>query len=144
MTFGVDIGDLVRLVEVVMLAVVGVVFILVVLRPLVAMIVAVTPQVIARATAPPESPSPTPGVPGLLALPAPPDLAPGTPRALPAPEVVSAPGMPTIAGNLGAAIDIGTVEGKVKASALRKISEIVENHPDEAVSIIRNWMYQKQ
>ncbi len=139
-----DSVDLVRLVEVVMLAVVGVVFILVVLRPLVAKIMEVTPQVIARATTPPESPPPTPGVPSLLARPAPPDLALGTPRALPAPEVASAPGMPTIAGSFGAAIDIGKVEGKVKTSALRKVSEIVENHPNEAVSILRNWMYQKQ
>ena len=58
MTVGVDSVDLIRLVEVVMLVVVGVVFILVVLRPLVAMIVVVTPQIIAHATAPHESPPP--------------------------------------------------------------------------------------
>ncbi len=144
MTSGVDSVDLIRLVEVVMLVVVGVVFILVVLRPLVAMIVEVTPQIIAHATAPHESPPPPPGVPSVLALSAPPELAPGTPRALPAPEVASASGVPTIGGDLGATIDIGKVDGKVKASALRKVSEIVENHPDETVSILRNWMYQKQ
>ena len=41
-------------------------------------------------------------------------------------------------------IDISRVEGRVRASSLRKIGEIVEKHPDEAVSIIRNWMYQEQ
>ena len=144
MTFGVDSIDLIRLVEVVMLVVVGVVFILVVLLPLVAMIVEVTPQIIVRATAPHESPPPPPGVPSVLALPAPSDQAPGKPRALPAPEVASTPGVPTIGGDLGATIGIGKVDGKLKASVLRKVSEIVENHPDEAVSILRNWMYQKQ
>lgn len=40
-------------------------------------------------------------------------------------------------------IDIDKVEGRVKASSIRKIGEIVEKHPDEALSIIRNWMYQE-
>ena len=40
-------------------------------------------------------------------------------------------------------IDINQVEGRVRASSLKKIGEIVENHPEEAVAIIRNWMYQE-
>jgi len=40
-------------------------------------------------------------------------------------------------------IDIEKVEGRVKASSLRKIGEIVDKHPDEALSIIRNWLYQE-
>ncbi|WP_420549377.1 flagellar basal-body MS-ring/collar protein FliF [Curvivirga sp.] len=39
-------------------------------------------------------------------------------------------------------IDIAQIEGKVKASSMRKIGEIIENHPEEAVSILRNWMHQ--
>jgi flagellar M-ring protein FliF len=38
-------------------------------------------------------------------------------------------------------IDIDKVEGRVKASSIRKIGEIVEKHPEEALSIIRAWMY---
>jgi len=38
-------------------------------------------------------------------------------------------------------IDIDKVEGRVKASSIRKIGEIVDKHPEEALSIIRNWMY---
>ena len=37
-------------------------------------------------------------------------------------------------------IDISRVEGRVKASSLRKVGEIVDKHPDEAVGILRNWM----
>ncbi len=33
------------------------------------------------------------------------------------------------------------VEGRVKASTLKKIAEIVERHPEETVGIIRQWMY---
>jgi len=40
-------------------------------------------------------------------------------------------------------IDIDKVEGRVKASSIRKIGEIVEKHPEEALSILRTWMYQE-
>ncbi|MGD9637787.1 MAG: flagellar basal-body MS-ring/collar protein FliF [Alphaproteobacteria bacterium] len=40
-------------------------------------------------------------------------------------------------------IDIAKIEGRVKASSIKKISEIVEKHPDQALGIIRNWMYQE-
>jgi len=42
----------------------------------------------------------------------------------------------------GEMIDIGQVEGRVAASSIRKIGEIVDKHPDEAVAIVRSWMYQ--
>jgi len=40
-------------------------------------------------------------------------------------------------------IDINQVEGRVRASSLRKIGEIIDKHPEEAVAILRNWMYQE-
>lgn len=42
-----------------------------------------------------------------------------------------------------AMIDVNRIEGKVRASTLRKIGEIVEKHPEEAVAILRAWMYQE-
>jgi len=39
-------------------------------------------------------------------------------------------------------IDISQVEGRVRASSMKKIGEIVDKHPEEAVAIIRSWMYQ--
>ncbi|MEC7304156.1 MAG: flagellar M-ring protein FliF, partial [Pseudomonadota bacterium] len=79
---------------------------------------------------------------------APPPM-PGNMAALAAP---GAPGAVGAEGTMIAAggqpeeslIDIGQVEGRVRASSLRKVGEIIEKHPDEAVSIIRNWMYQEQ
>lgn len=38
-------------------------------------------------------------------------------------------------------IDLQAIEGKVKASTLKKIAEIVERHPEETVGIIRQWMF---
>lgn len=40
-------------------------------------------------------------------------------------------------------INLSMVEGRVKASSVKKIGEIVEKHPEEALSIIRNWLYQE-
>ncbi|MGE5548816.1 MAG: flagellar basal-body MS-ring/collar protein FliF [Solirubrobacterales bacterium] len=40
-------------------------------------------------------------------------------------------------------IDIDKVEGRVKASSIRKIGEIVDKHPEEALSIVRSWLYQE-
>jgi flagellar M-ring protein FliF len=40
-------------------------------------------------------------------------------------------------------IDMSSVEGKVKASSVQKISELVTNHPNETVSVIRQWMSQE-
>ena len=40
-------------------------------------------------------------------------------------------------------IDIDKVEGRVKASSVRKINDIVDKHPEEALAIIRTWLYQE-
>jgi len=37
-------------------------------------------------------------------------------------------------------IDVNSVEGKVRASSVKKVEDIVENYPDETVSVIRSWM----
>jgi flagellar M-ring protein FliF len=39
-------------------------------------------------------------------------------------------------------IDIDRVEGRVKASSVKKVGEIVEKHPEEALAIVRSWMYE--
>ena len=37
-------------------------------------------------------------------------------------------------------IDVDSVQGKVKASSVKKVEDIVENFPEETVSVIRSWM----
>ena len=70
----------------------------------------------------------------------------GLQRALAGPGMSATPelAVPTESdtAELDALIDIGQVEGRVRASSLRKVGEIIEKHPEEAASIIRNWLYQ--
>jgi flagellar M-ring protein FliF len=40
-------------------------------------------------------------------------------------------------------IDLNRIDGRVKASSLRRIGEIVEKHPEDVVAIIRSWLYQE-
>ncbi len=40
-----------------------------------------------------------------------------------------------------ARIDIARIEGQVKASSVKKVSEFVERHPEESVSILRGWLH---
>jgi len=46
-------------------------------------------------------------------------------------------------GGLEQLIDVQKVEGRVRASSLRKIGEIIDKHPEEAVGILRNWIHQE-
>lgn len=59
-------------------------------------------------------------------------------------------GFPAISGGggqlapVGAAeerIDIARIEGQVRASSVKKVSEFVERHPEESVSILRSWLH---
>lgn len=53
----------------------------------------------------------------------------GDPLALPAPDV-------------DATMDIARIEGAVKASSVKKVSEFVEKHPEQSVNILRNWLHE--
>ncbi len=63
---------------------------------------------------------------------------------------LSAPGMGTLEQELAkddaeedeSMIDIKSIEGKVKVSTLKKVNEIIDNHPNEAISVLRSWMFQ--
>jgi flagellar M-ring protein FliF len=39
-------------------------------------------------------------------------------------------------------IDIARIEGQVKASSVKQVSDFVERHPDESVSILRSWLHE--
>jgi hypothetical protein len=42
----------------------------------------------------------------------------------------------------GSSIDISQIEGQVRESSIRKVGEVVEAHPEEALAIIRTWLHQ--
>ena len=115
--FGLQKQDLVRIAEVIVLLILAVLAILLVVRPLLTRAFEALPAAAAEAEQ------------RLLA---------------------EAAGVPAIQGPEGGGeedyeelIDIDRVEGRVKSSSVKRVGEIVEKHPEEALSIIRGWMYQE-
>jgi flagellar M-ring protein FliF len=133
---GFSTADLRRIVEVLILAVVGVLIILLVVRPLIAKIFETAPSQLATAAIGAEGPQALltnqSAVAGAIA-------GPSGARAASGGAIAPDTGSP-----MDGMLDIAQVEGRVQASAVRKIGDIIEKHPDEAVAIIRSWMYQDQ
>ena len=120
--FGLTKSDYFRIGEIFVLAIVGILVILLVVRPLIARTLDALPSALEAAKE----------------------------RALLSDQSEDAPALagPTGTGVSGplpaepeSMIDLDRVEGRVKASTLKKIAEIVERHPEETVGIIRQWMY---
>jgi flagellar M-ring protein FliF len=127
---GFSTSDIRRLVEVLVLALVGILIILLVVRPLIAKILEPTPGGAARA---PGGDQPRLTQQGGVE----------TPAALTGPDGAIAGGG-DIPGSLEEMLNVDQVEGLVKASSMNKIGDIIDRHPEEAVSIIRSWIYQDQ
>ena len=52
-------------------------------------------------------------------------------------------GMPALPqGEFDQKIDIAKIEGQVRASSVKKVSEFIEHHPEESVSILRSWLHE--
>ena len=123
MPFGLEKRDLIRLVEVFVLAIVGILVVLLVVRPLIDRTFAVPQAKKPQTAAPPTPPMLT-------------DQSGETPALAAAIAQAEGP------SEIDQLIDLGRVEGQVRASSLNKLGEIVESHPEEAVAILRNWMHQ--
>jgi flagellar M-ring protein FliF len=37
-------------------------------------------------------------------------------------------------------ISVQNIEGQLRASAMRKLTELIEQHPEASLSIMRSWM----
>ncbi len=64
---------------------------------------------------------------------------------LPAPANAAAADAAQAQGQLPApqsAIDLSRIEGQVRESSIKKIGEVVDAHPEEALAIIRTWLHQ--
>jgi flagellar M-ring protein FliF len=138
---GLDKTDLMRLAELVVLAIVAMLVLLLVVRPLLTRILAmpaVAPAGVALA-GPADQYALPPGAAAALAIPGPsPTELPGIPAPAGGSEAEA------IAAEIDQMIDINQVEGRVRASSIRKISDLVEQHPEQAVNLIRQWIYQEQ
>lgn len=131
--FGLEKNDYIRIAEMVTLGIVAILVILLVVRPLMRRLLESLPDAIASSR-------------NLLTE----SVAAAHKPALPSAHgsnslVVAGAGGGAMAGAMGGemAIDLQQVEGRVRDSSLRKISDIVDKHPEEAVNIIRTWMYRE-
>lgn len=50
--------------------------------------------------------------------------------------------LPNPSNELEQRIDIARIEGQVKASSVKRVAEFVENHPEESVSLLRTWLHE--
>jgi len=41
-------------------------------------------------------------------------------------------------------MNMANIDGQIRASSIRKLSELVEKHPEESLTIVRGWMTQEQ
>jgi flagellar M-ring protein FliF len=125
--FGLGKNDILRVVEIIVLGIVALLVILLVIRPLISRAFEANTAAATAAQAESER---------LLADQAAEALALAGPGGLPAPSDMD------VEDEFEELIDIDRVEGRIKASSMRKVGEIVEKHPEAALSIIRGWMYQ--
>jgi flagellar M-ring protein FliF len=40
-------------------------------------------------------------------------------------------------------VSIAQIEGQLRASSIRRISDLADKHPDETLSILRGWLAQE-
>lgn len=60
-----------------------------------------------------------------------------------APAQMSEGGQPlAIAAPHRASIDVSQIEGQVRESSIKKVGEVVNAHPEEALAIIRTWLHE--
>jgi flagellar M-ring protein FliF len=109
--------DIMRAIEMTVMGILSLVVLLFVVRPLVRRIV--TPE--------------APKVPGA-------ELVPGLPGMLPASAIdEEAAGQPSFAAKM---IDIAQIQGEVHAQSVKKVGELADKNPEEAVAIIRHWLHE--
>jgi flagellar M-ring protein FliF len=122
--FGMGKNDILRVVEVLLLSIVAILVILLVVRPLLSRAFEALPSAQAERLLADQGR----GAPALTG--------PGAPSGVPVDSEDDEEQFEEL-------IDIDRVEGRVKASSVKKVGEIVEKHPEEALSILRSWMYQE-
>jgi flagellar M-ring protein FliF len=136
--FGFEKQDLMRIVELLVLSVIAVLVLLLVVRPLLNRLLAL-PGVAQHglALAGPAGGALPPGAAAALAIPGPPGSTAALPGMSAADGMIEADNM---AQEIDQMIDINQVEGRVRASSLKRISDLVDQHPEQAMNIMRGWM----
>jgi flagellar M-ring protein FliF len=117
-------ADLLHLAQTALFGVIGVLALLLVLRPMVLRIISLGPAALAGGGA------------AVAAISGPSNAALSGPLPQAAPAA-----LPMIEDDT--MVNIAQIEGQMRASSLRRIGALVEKHPDETLSIMRGWMVQE-
>jgi flagellar M-ring protein FliF len=138
--FGLPIGrtEIVRIIETAVFGIIALLALLLVVRPLAG-------RVLERVS--PANGDMLAGLPGTAGLPA----LTGPAAAAAAAALASPAGQQMLAGPDGemamvegdSMINMSQVEGQMRASSLRRVAELAEKHPEEALGVIRSWMAQE-
>jgi flagellar M-ring protein FliF len=130
--------DLMRIAELLVLSIIAVLVLLLVVRPLLNRLLAL-PGVAqpGLALAGPAGTALPPGAAAALAIPGPAGATAALPGMTGADGMIDADNM---AEEIDQMIDINQVEGRVRASSLKRISDLVNEHPEQAMNIMRGWM----
>ena len=129
--FSLDKNDIMRAAEIGVLFITAILIIFLVARPLVRGAQGMAVPALATAGAP--ASAAVAGPPAPSALPS----SGAAPAALPQPGASAAS-----AGPIEEALDIAKIDGQVKASSVKKVAGIVEQHPEESISILRTWLHE--
>lgn len=124
---GLDRADLLQLAQYVVLIIFALLVILLVVRPLLTRALEAIPV-------------PATGIGGPLLTRGPETPALAAPTARPVQKMAGSPERTPASAELEEMIDVDQVEGRVRASAFHQVSGLVENHPEEAIAIIRKWL----
>jgi flagellar M-ring protein FliF len=139
-----DKPDFMHLAQTALIGVIGLAALLFVLRPMVARLTTLPSANLALADASAGTALvPIGGLPGGSGMAGPRGAAafPALPAPGPLAQALSAAG--AHAGDDDSMISMAQIEGQMRASSLRKLSDIVGKHPDETLTIMRGWMAQE-
>ncbi len=123
---GLDSSALFKLAQILILSITALLVFLLVVRPMIRRLTTPVAPVAGGAALP------APGTPGAPQL----THAPG--EAQPQPQPAGSPLQP----KRESMIDISQIDGQVRESSIRKVGDVVQAHPEEAMAILRTWLHQ--
>lgn len=129
---GFDKNDIMRAAELGILALVAILMMVFIVRPLMRSAGAGGGRALPALTAP--------GGPGVTRIVT---TADGQPAQISVDPTTGEPlALPGPGNDLDQRIDIARIEGQVKASSVKRVAEFVDNHPEESVSLLRTWLHE--
>jgi flagellar M-ring protein FliF len=122
----IDVNNYVKIIETLVLSFIGLLVIFLVIRPLMQKVLESVPEITGGETSD-----------QLLA-------AAGITPALEGPTGKAIAGSRQDNADSGDMVNIDSIKGQIRTSSIKRVGEIIEQHPEEALNIIRGWIYEGQ